>query len=66
MRYADLGKRSAPFGANLDQPLCLLAEVALEQAFERAAVARLVARHLIKTCAKAWFCVQLSTTYLQL
>ena len=44
----------------------LLAEVALQQAGERLAVTGLVAGHLIKTCAKAWFCVQLSTTYLQL
>ena len=44
----------------------LLAEVALQQAFESLAVAGFVASHFIKTCAKAWFCVQLSTTYLQL
>lgn len=30
------------------------------------AVTSIVACHLIKTCAKAWFCVQLSTTHLQL
>jgi len=44
----------------------LLVEVALQQAFESLAVAGLIPCHFIKTCAKAWFCVQLSTTYLQL
>ena len=44
----------------------LLAEVTLQQAFESLAMAGFVTGHFIKTCAKAWFCVQLSTTYLQL
>ena len=44
----------------------LLVEVPLQQALKRFSMPRLVAGHFIKTCANAWFCVQLSTTYLQL
>ena len=59
-------KRMIPEGIILMFCLELLAEVALQQAFESLAVAGFVLRHFIKTCAKAWFCVQLSTTHLQL
>ena len=58
-------KRIAPLGTIL-LTFVRLAEVPLQQALEGLAVTGLVAGHLIKTCAKAWFCVQLSTTHLQL
>ena len=64
--FVAIQKGQPPAGLTLSIPLELLAEVPLEQALKRLAVAGLVAGHLIKTCAKAWFCVQLSTTHLQL
>ena len=62
MMGKQLQKKNRPlFRGRLLKPLIylrlsLLAEVALQQAFESLAVAGFVASHFIKTSAKAWFC----------